>query len=256
MEGARKRIIYVDDVNFDLLLVRDRLKAHYAIFPAQSVMVMFDILGHVKPDLILLDVKMPGVNGYEAIKMLRANELYAKIPVIFLTSQNDKDSVLKSISLGAAAYVIKPFAVEALIETIEGILNPGKRKGADEDDPRPRILAIDDVPSMLRTIHYTLRDKYRVYTLPKPEALKSYLNEITPDLFLLDYKMPGMSGLDLIPIIRDFPEHRDTPIIFLTSERGSDIPTTASCMGACDYIMKPFDPKVLLETIDRHLNMT
>ncbi|MCL2218862.1 MAG: response regulator [Chitinispirillia bacterium] len=256
MDGVRRKVIYVDDVNFGLMTVKDRLKDRYAVFLAQSVHIMFDILRHVKPDVILLDLQMPGIDGYQAIEQLKANPVYADIPVIFVTSQKDRESLLKCVTLGAAAIVAKPFAVERLMDAIEDVFDPSCTKnmfdGLDDDD-KPRILAVDDVPSMLRTINYALRDKYKVYTLPKPEMLKKYLNTVTPDLFLLDYKMPTISGIDLIPIIREFPEHKDTPIIFLTSEGTADNLTAAIAIGACDYILKPFEPNMLREKIEKHL---
>jgi len=258
MESGRKRIVYVDDVNFGLITVKEKLKSRYAVFLAQSVAIMFDTLKHVKPDLILLDIQMPGTDGYTAIEKLKSNPAYAHIPVIFVTSQKDDECVAKCVELGAAAYVVKPFSTEQLVEAIESALDPNNVKSVfppafQESKLKPRILAIDDVPSMLRTINYALRDKYKVYTLPKPEMLKNYLQTVTPDLFLLDYKMPTINGFELIPIIREFPEHKDTPIIFLTSEGTVDTLSAAISLGACDYILKPFEPKALLEKIEKHI---
>ncbi|MCL2107930.1 MAG: response regulator, partial [Oscillospiraceae bacterium] len=70
---------------------------------------------------------------------------------------------------------------------------------------------------------------------------------LTPDLFLLDYLMPKMTGFDLVPIIRKFPEHDETPIIFLTSEGSTDHVTAAINLGACDFIVKPIKESVLCQ---------
>jgi DNA-binding response OmpR family regulator len=256
-ENVRRKLIYVDDVSFGLISFKNRLKDRYEVFPAQSVDILFEILQNITPDLILLDVKMPGTDGYEAIHMLKEDARYAEIPVVFVTSQSDKESVVKSISLGAVGHICKPFSTELLIETIEHVFDPakGKHLSADleADDGRPCILAIDDVSSMLRAIHYALRGAYKVHTLSRPEDLKETLREVKPDLFLLDYKMPTMNGFELVPIIRELPGHKDTPIIFLTSEGTADHLTVAVHLGACDYIVKPFDPKILHERIAKHL---
>jgi DNA-binding response OmpR family regulator len=256
--NERKIIVYVDDVNFSLITVKNRLKNHYEVYPAQSVAIMFNVLKQLedrkntRPDVILLDLNMPEVDGYEAIKMLKADENYADIPVIFLTAQHDKESVVKGINLGAAAHVGKPFTDANLLETIYYVLNPDARKTeSDEeaDDGRPRILAVDDMTTMLRAIKHALGDKYKVYMLSKPAELKEYLGKVKPDLFLLDYNMPLVNGFDLIPVIREFPEHKDTPIIFLTSEGTVDHLTAAMHMGASDFIVKPFNTKSLRDKI-------
>jgi two-component system chemotaxis response regulator CheY len=85
------------------------------------------------------------------------------------------------------------------------------------------------------------------------QMLVELLKKIIPDLFLLDYNMPVLNGFDLIPIIRKFPGHEETPIVFLTSEGTIDHVTAARHFGACDYIIKPIDKKVLREKIAMHL---
>jgi DNA-binding response OmpR family regulator len=207
--------------------------------------------------LILLDLNMPEIDGYEAIKMLKDDERYAEIPVIFLTAQKDKESVVKGINAGAAAHVGKPFTDQILLDTIEFVLNPDARKAnvqeEEIDDGRPKILAVDDMPTMLRAIAHALGDKYKVYMLSKPAELKDYLSKVTPDLFLLDYNMPVINGFDLIPIIREFPEHEKTPIIFLTAEGTVDHLTFAMHLGASDFIVKPFNTKSLREKIEMYI---
>jgi len=259
METIRKRIVYVDDINHSLLSLKDRLKERYEVYPAQTVKTLFEILEFVRPDLILLDVNMPGINGFNAIQMLKSDSRYAEIPVIFFTAKNDKDSVFKGLNLGAAAYVSKPLSTEALIEQIEDIFCPRRRSPYEEmladggDSDKPCILAVDDVPMMLRTIQSVLRDQYKVYMLTDPGEIRSFLRGIRPDLILLDYKMPELSGFDLIPIIREFPEHKETPIIFITADGTVDRMVTAAGLGACDFIVKPIKTDVLREKVAKHI---
>ena len=116
-----------------------------------------------------------------------------------------------------------------------------------------RILAVDDAPVILKTIVSVLNDEYKVYTLANPAHLENFLQQITPELFLLDYKMPSLSGFDLIPVIRNFKEHKDTPIIFLTSLGTTDYVSAALALGACDYIVKPINGKILREKTAKHI---
>jgi PleD family two-component response regulator len=123
----------------------------------------------------------------------------------------------------------------------------------EEATRKMRILAIDDSPVMLQTISSVLGEDYTVYRMANPTMLEKFLKQVTPELFLLDYKMPELSGFDLIPIIRNFEEHKNTPIVFLTSEGTSDHVSSALSLGARDFIIKPFQPEILREKVARHI---
>jgi DNA-binding response OmpR family regulator len=208
----------------------------------QSVEDFFELIDKVRPDLILLDVKMPDCDGYEVVEKLKKNEKYKDIPVIFLTSDYNRHSIIKGMELGAADFVKKPFIDVDLIKCIEQQFETGNEK-----DKRPVILAVDDNPSILKAVNSLLRDRYSVYTLPEPSKIIPLLEMITPDLFLLDCKMPDISGFELVPIIRKLRGHEETPIVFLTSEGTVDNISVAINLGACDFIIKPIDENVLLE---------
>jgi len=255
----RKKIIYVDDVNYSLITVKNRLSEHYEIFPAESVVKMYEFLEFFKPDLILLDVNMPDIDGYEAIKSLKADEKYSSIPVIFLTGNSDRESVVKGLSLGAVDYVVKPFSEAKLIESIDNHLNPRKSKDTfqdENDDNKPSVLIVDDVSSMLRAMQYALHDRYKVYILSKSEDAIDFLRTKNPDLILLDYLMPVINGFDLIPIIRALPDHKETPIIIITTEGTLDHVNEAMSLGASDFIVKPFKPKELNDKVAKHIRIS
>lgn len=118
---------------------------------------------------------------------------------------------------------------------------------------KPVILAVDDSPILLNTVSSVLSSKYKVFTLTKPAELEKVLKKVKPDLFLLDYRMPEISGFDLVPAIRSHVEHTDTPIIFLTSEGNFDNVLAAVALGACDFVIKPFMPETLHAKILKHL---
>jgi len=255
----RRKVIYVDDVSYSLITVKNRLIDHYDIFPADSVVKMYELLSYMKPDLILLDVNMPDIDGYEAIKGLKSDDKYSNIPVIFLTGKSDRESVVKGLSLGAADYVIKPFSATKLIESIESILNPSDSKEIsfeDEDGNKPAVLVVDDVSSMLRAMQYALQDRYKVFILSKSEDVMDFLRTKKPELIVLDYLMPVMNGFDLIPMIRTLPEHKETPIIIITTEGTHDHVNEAMTIGASDFIVKPFKPKELNDKVARHIRIS
>jgi len=122
MNKPRSKIILVDDIVANLDQGRNMLKTFYSVYPAQSTAKLFEILENVIPDLILLDIEMPGMNGYEAIKKLKADERYAQIPVIFVTAKDDDESELEGLELGAMDYISKPFSAPLLLKRIENQL--------------------------------------------------------------------------------------------------------------------------------------
>jgi putative two-component system response regulator len=124
MKEKRETIIVVDDNNTNLAACKKILKPLYDVYPVLSVNKMFKLMEHVTPDLILLDVEMPEINGYEAARMLKDNDASKNIPIIFLTSRNDPVSERLGFNLGAMDYIHKPFTSTLLLERIENLLSP------------------------------------------------------------------------------------------------------------------------------------
>ena len=122
MKKARKKIIIVDDNASYLSVVRILLKPFYEVYPAPSASKLFKIIEKFIPDLILLDVSMPEMSGFQAIALLKENPRYKDIPIVFLTSKDDEASAVKGMDLGAADYVTKPFSGPLLLKRISNIL--------------------------------------------------------------------------------------------------------------------------------------
>ena len=246
MDEDRKKIIIVDDVNYVLTTLKERLKHKYEIFPAQSSEILFELLENVKPDLIILDVQMPFMSGYDVIQQLKEDQRYEHIPVIFLSgNKTDRKSIFKGMSLGAIDFITKPINNEKLIDCIESHLDSEKRNAN-----KPVILAVDDNPSILQTLNHLLGEDYSVYTLTHPQAIRDVLIKVVPDLFILDCHMPVVHGFELVPMIRSEAMHEDTPIIFLTSEGTIDNVSVATTIGASGFIVKPIDEVILRAKVE------
>jgi len=117
--AKRKTIFLVDDNITNLTMGRNVLAEHYNVATIDSGERMLKMLEKTIPDMILLDVEMPEMNGYDAIKMMKSKEATKNIPIIFLTAKSDSDSELKGLSLGAIDYIIKPFSPPLLLKRIE-----------------------------------------------------------------------------------------------------------------------------------------
>jgi putative two-component system response regulator len=107
---------------------KNMLMDKYAVFPIPSGEKLFMLLEKITPALILLDIEMPEMNGYEVIKKLKANEKTADVPVIFLTSKSDPGSELEGLSMGAIDYISKPFSPPLLEKRIENHLLMAEQK--------------------------------------------------------------------------------------------------------------------------------
>lgn len=115
----KKTILMIDDVKLNLATARDVLKDEYILHEAMSAREGFAVLENVVPDLILLDIVMPEMDGYEMITQLKDSRRLRNIPVIFLTAETDPKSEVKGFDLGAADFIGKPFVAEVMKRRIE-----------------------------------------------------------------------------------------------------------------------------------------
>ena len=111
------------------------------------------------------------------------------------------------------------------------------------------ILAVDDTPEALRTISAILKKDYDVRCVTDAKAALAALASITPHLLLLDMEMPGMSGMDFLKELQKSEQYKNIPIVFLTANSEEKTAQTAIKCGAKGYIIKPFTPEALLESV-------
>lgn len=114
-----KTIFLVDDNITNLTVGKNALIERYNVFTIPSGKKLFGMLEKTKPDMILLDIEMPEMNGYDVMKVLKARKETADIPVIFLTAKSDIGSELEGFNLGAVDYIAKPFSPPLLLKRIE-----------------------------------------------------------------------------------------------------------------------------------------
>ncbi|MDR1702122.1 MAG: response regulator [Sporomusaceae bacterium] len=119
MGDGRNTIFLVDDDVTNLTIGKNTLAEFYNVFTFNSGTRLLKTLEKSIPDLILLDVEMPEMNGYEVIQLMKKSERLENIPVIFLTARRDSESEMKGLSLGAIDYIIKPFSPPLLLKRLE-----------------------------------------------------------------------------------------------------------------------------------------
>ena len=111
-------VFIVDDSDTNLATAEEALEDHYNVMTIPSAAKMFTLLDKISPNLILLDIEMPEMNGFEALEKLKLNSSLANIPVIFLTGTVDASIAEKGLSMGAIDIISKPFSIPVLLEKI------------------------------------------------------------------------------------------------------------------------------------------
>jgi putative two-component system response regulator len=115
-------VLAVDDTPENLDVVKGLLTPKYTVKAAINGMMALKIAEKQPPDIILLDIRMPGMDGFEVCKKLKASETTAAIPVIFLTGESDSASEKEAIDAGACGYITKPIDPGILLAKISGSL--------------------------------------------------------------------------------------------------------------------------------------
>ena len=145
MQTVTARILVVDDTPANIQTLVATLKpAGYQVMVATNGQQALDVMSRAVPDLILLDIMMPVMDGYEACAQIKANPAWCEIPVIFLTAKTDTADLVKAFELGAVDYVSKPFNAHELLARVQTHLTMNQlRVGlADKNDELARINAI------------------------------------------------------------------------------------------------------------------
>jgi len=112
-------IFVVDDSDTNLATAEAALEDRYNVITVPCAEKMFLHLEKIKPNLILLDIEMPGMNGFDALEKLKTNNSWENIPVVFLTGTVDASIEEQSKKLGAVGIITKPFSAHALLECIQ-----------------------------------------------------------------------------------------------------------------------------------------
>lgn len=124
---SKKKILVVDDSGAMLRNIKGWLEDKYQVILANSGAMAIKYLATNRPDLVLLDYEMPVVDGSQVLEMIRTETEFSDIPVIFLTSKNDKESILKVMALKPEGYLLKTMEPEKIIQEIDNFFEKRKR---------------------------------------------------------------------------------------------------------------------------------
>jgi len=211
------------------------------------------------PDLIVLDVDMPGMTGLDVCEALRADPVLARVPVILATS-HDPTTLLQVTAFrkGASDFVTKPLIaaqltarVRAHLRTkllIEDLQRNGLASGVALPLPgtkASRLLIVDDDIASIHVLRHTLAAMGDFHFAKNGEEALDLARRLLPDLILLDAHMPGIDGFDVCKTLKAEAAFRHVPIAFVTRFSDPRNEMRALDLGAADFIAKPYTRAVL-----------
>ncbi len=213
-----------------------------------------------RPDLILLDLTMPVMDGVEMLTRLKASPEMRTIPVVMLTAEAGRENVLRIAKLGVRDYVIKPFKEELIIERVSRIIDLKARTEPAArvrrfDDPL-QILVVDDKPAIVEQIQTCLADTpWRVSSIPQAGQAVDHCTQTLPDLILASLSLPDNSAFSLFQMLRAGARTKSVPILALSVKTAVDDQARAQQLGFAGVVTKPIDPAELQAKITRALNL-
>jgi CheY-like chemotaxis protein len=185
--------LYVAEAGFDVVVARNGEEG-------------LELGGRLHPDGIILDIRLPGLDGWEFLARAKADPALADVPVIIVSMVDERG---KGLALGAADYLVKPVARGELLEALA------------RATPLPaygKVLAIDDDPMALELVRAVLEPLgYAVLTAPGGEEGVALARAESPDVVLLDLAMPEVDGFAVVERLKDDPVTEAVPIVILTS---------------------------------------
>ncbi|MCP4551726.1 MAG: response regulator [Bacteroidetes bacterium] len=269
-----KKILLVEDNEIVHIQIKTMLESNnYIVDIVENGQKAMEYVEYTIPDGIILDLMMPGVDGFEVLEKIRSTEITSKIPVLILTAKDLTSEDLNRLSANNIQQLIHKGDVdrENLLFKIKLMLGSQPGSGIKKKIPLPKvtkkadakiiitgtptILAVEDNPDNLTTLKAVLGNKYNMLEAIDGEAgLKMALTE-NPDLVLLDMSLPKLDGFTIVKKIKEDSNTRNLPVIALTARTMKGDKEKMLEAGCDDYISKPINPDMLLKTIENWLDI-
>jgi two-component system, chemotaxis family, sensor histidine kinase and response regulator PixL len=270
--SALKSIMIVDDstaLRRTMALTLE--KAGYRVIQKKDGKEALDgFKQHPELDLIICDVEMPVMNGFEFLGMRRRDSALAKVPTFMLTSRSGDKHRNLAKQLGADGYFTKPYVEQDFIQEIKKNLdNQSQTTPHQNQNQLPHstqslntiktkiksktILVIDDSSALRRTLALSLEQRgYRVLQgRDGMEGLEQLRNNLNIDLVICDIEMPNLNGFEFLTLRRQETKLSKIPVVMLTSRSSEKHRALASSLGAVDFFTKPYVEDKFISEIEQ-----
>ena len=227
-------LVVDDDRGLLETLVAEGARRSVRVQTASSPAEARGLVERERPDVVLLDLGFP--DGREDDPLELISELSAgspPVPVLVFTVSNEFTDRVEVARRGAKGFLRKSLSPAEVLAAATQLLD---RLHASD----VKLLAVDDDTAVLAVLKAMLADDgIALSTLSEPERLWEVLDEVSPDLLILDVQMPGISGIELCRVVRNDPRWSGLPVVFLTAQSDPDTIREVFTAGADDYLTKP-----------------
>lgn len=213
-----------------------------------------------KPDLIILDVTMPVMDGVEMLTKLKADAELKQIPVLMLTAEAGRENVLKIAKIGIRDYIVKPFQPDVIIEKASRIIDLRPREDKEDrqksiHDPAT-ILVVDDKPAIISQIENGLSlENWTVKGLATSGETIDFCEKNVPDVIIISLSLPDDAAINLFRLLRSNTKTKFTPIFGLAVKTDKDQIAKAQSSGVTTIVTKPIDFTDLENKISKAMNL-
>ena len=259
------RILAIDDNPDNLELMRYLLEAFgYPALTACDGGSGLVLAERERPDLILCDVQLPDIDGYEVVRRIRSHSDLSGLVIIAVTALAMVGDRAKALAAGFDGYLSKPIDPATFIRQVEAYLQPALRNTAERpqtatdaalsstDANGRTILAVDNLQANLELIEGLFGGLgYQVVTASNAGRALELARNSLPDLILSDVCMPHGNGSDLIDAVKADPQLRQIPFVFISSTfTNEEARKKGIAHGAEKYLVRPIEPQRLLEEVE------
>jgi CheY-like chemotaxis protein len=246
---AKEQILILEDDLATLSLVTKQLTAAgYEVIPVAEGWQAIQACHTKQPALIISDLSMPGMDGFEFIRQLRREEFNVPIVVISALSLAQCEAALEA---GANAYLRKPLDRKLLVSTVRReILEPSPQDSAG----RKRVLVVEDVPMARGFLRAVLEPAgYRVTSVKSSAAALEIVEKTPPDMVVCDTNIPGVDGAQLIGTLRRAGNYK-APILVVSGRMDEQHRQAMLDAGADVFVTKPVERSELLTRLEELLS--
>ena len=242
-------ILIVDDDPMDIeimsMYLSEIAKVHTAVNGAEAV----EYAKHNPMDVILLDVEMPVMDGFQTLDALRKLETCINVPVVMVTNLSDKETVMNSVLMGIDGYLVKPVEKSILQSKVLEVY--GRKTNVQKQ--KKTVLLIDDDMSYLKQLNSFLQENYNVIMINSAKLALDYLLKHIPDVIVLDYQMPLHNGASMMRLIQNSVEGKQIPVIILSGMLSREVLQECYVYKPAACLAKPVSKEVLEENIEQAL---
>lgn len=257
----RYKILSVDDSKTVRIIIKKAFKNYDCeILEAANGVEGLAIANKEPPDVILLDVTMPVMDGVEMLTKLKSDPNLKAIPVVMLTAEGGKDNVLKIAKIGVRDYIVKPFKEDVLVQKVGRIIDlkpitdaPAKNKSIF--DPA-KLLVVEDKPAILSQIQDGLKHTpWQVHGVATTGEAIDYCGANAVDLIMISLSLPEDAAFTLFRVLRTSLKTKYTPIFGLVVKTDNTAQQQAQQVGFTGIATKPLDIPDLEAKIARAMNL-